>query len=367
MKIAIAIDWLDKYAGSERVITSMSKVFCFKEAYALTSIMSRDDLEKTFNGSPPNLFITNLRFLGKNFRVLFPLFSFCMNRLKVSEDINILISSSHATAKAINTSKHTFHVCYFQARNMKYIWEEKDLYLSGLKRIYCPLLPWLRKIDILDSCKPDLIIANSLFVQDWIYKTYQRDSLLVYPPVNVSNFRLGDHKEDFFVTVGRLEPYKRFDLIIDAFILNGLKLIVIGDGSQKIALEKKASSNIEFVGYLESDQINTYLGRARAFVYAGVEDFGIAPVEAQATGCPVICLDKAGTAETVISGKTGVLFKEQSIESINLGIKTFIDTEHTFDFNSIRKHSKIFSEERFCIELKSIVSKKYIEFKGEKA
>jgi glycosyltransferase involved in cell wall biosynthesis len=129
---------------------------------------------------------------------------------------------------------------------MKYIWEEKELYLNGLKKAYYPFLNYARNNDYKDAQNPDLIIVNSKFVQTWVKETYKRDSILIYPPVNVSNFDLGKHQSDFFITVGRLEPYKRFDLLIDAFNSNGFKLIVIGDGSQKKHLESIANKNIEF-------------------------------------------------------------------------------------------------------------------------
>jgi glycosyltransferase involved in cell wall biosynthesis len=248
---------------------------------------------------------------------------------------------------------------------MKYIWEEKELYLNGLKKAYYPFLNYARNNDYKDAQNPDLIIVNSKFVQTWVKETYKRDSILIYPPVNVSNFDLGKHQSDFFITVGRLEPYKRFDLLIDAFNSNGFKLIVIGDGSQKKHLESIANKNIEFKGYLNSNEINTYLGQAKAFVYAGIEDFGISPVEAQATGCPVICLDKAGTAETVVSMVTGILYKEQNTQSLNSAIDQFLQLENSFDYKKIREHSMNFSEERFLSEFEQRIHQEYKKFIGQ--
>jgi glycosyltransferase involved in cell wall biosynthesis len=343
----------------------MSKVFQFSEAYTLASVMSKPDLEKTFNGQSPILHKSLLNHAGSHFRALFPFFSFFMRKNKVIPDNDILISSSHAAAKAIKTSNHTFHVSYFQARNMKYIWEEKELYLNGLKKAYYPFLNYARNNDYKDAQNPDLIIVNSKFVQTWVKETYKRDSILIYPPVNVSNFDLGKHQSDFFITVGRLEPYKRFDLLIDAFNSNGFKLIVIGDGSQKKHLESIANKNIEFKGYLNSNEINTYLGQAKAFVYAGIEDFGISPVEAQATGCPVICLDKAGTAETVVSMETGILYKEQNTQSLNSAIDQFLQLENSFDYKKIREHSMNFSEERFLSEFEQRIHQEYKKFIGQ--
>lgn len=354
MKTALVVDWLDEFAGAERVIASINNNNTIDEFFALVDIMSDEDHIKTF-GKPVSVQSTNLNIFGKKFRYLLPFFPFFIRKLKIANDTTLVISSSHCIAKAVITPKNSCHICYFQARNSKYIWEESKIYFSGWKRLFSPFIPLLRFLDKKSAFNPDHIIANSNFVQKWILDVYGITASLVYPPIDLARFSLGTHKENFFITVGRIEPYKRFDVIVDAFNKNGLKLIIVGDGSERKNLESKANNNITFTGYLQTPAINQLLGDARAFVYAGIEDFGIAPLEAQATGCPVICLDLGGTAETVINFKTGIHFSEQSAESLNNAINTFTNSESNFDHLEIQKHTKLFSEETFAENFKRVV------------
>jgi len=358
MKSAIVVDWLDQYAGSERVLTSMSQAIPFDEYHSLICIMDDEDLKKTF-GRQVTVNTTLLQLFGKRFRAFLPLFPLFVKQLSISPDIDVVISSSHSIAKSVRKPEDSLHISYFQARNMKYIWEESSLYFTGWKKLFLWGLPLLRWYDKKSAQNPDFIIANSKYVQDWVRSHYTRESTLIYPPVDTASFTMGEHQKPFFVTVGRLEPYKRFDLLIDAFNENDLELIVIGDGSQRRQLEQKANPNISFTGYLTTTEINQYLGDCRAFVYAGVEDFGIAPVEAQATGAPVICLNAAGTAETVLDGKTGVHFNEQNIAAINDAIKLFEQQYDQFDPKEIRSHALNFSEANFIEKFSTFVDEKY--------
>ncbi len=356
-KFAIVIDWLDKYAGSERVISSMSKAFLFDEIHTMISIMNESDLRKTFNNSFSTINTTFMQSFGKNFRYFFPLFFIFVKQIKVSKGINVVISSSHSIAKNISVPKGTIHFSYFQARNMKYIWDEYKLYFKGILKLIYPLIPLMRYLDKKGAQNPNYIISNSHYVKDWVKKTYNRDSHVIYPPVDIHNFTIGTHQGDYFISVGRLEPYKRFDIIIDAFNKNNKRLIIIGDGSQMKYLKSKSNSNIQFLGFLDSEKINQYLGNAKAFVYVGIEDFGISPIEAQATGCPVICLKAGGTKET-ITEKTGVFFNKQTAESLNSSISKFLVKEDSFKISDIRKNAERFSEQNFIRNLSEYVSKK---------
>lgn len=363
MKIILIIDWLDKYAGSERVIKSLNYLFHFNECYALVNIMGQNDLKKTFNNSIPPIISTKLKFIGKNFRYLLPLFPYFTKKIKVSRDTELIISSSHAIAKFVNTDR-SLHISYFQARNLKYIWEEQDLYFKGIKKLFKVFIPYLQKFDLEASKKPNYIIANSKFVQEWINDTYNRESVVIYPPVEVEDFNFIEEKENYYVTVGRLEPYKRFDIIVDTFKqLKDKKLIVIGDGSQKKVLEKNSGKNITFKGFLEKSEVNKYISKAKGFIFAGIEDFGIAPVEAQACGTPVICLGKGGTKETVIDMVTGVHFMEQSVEALLEAVEKFEKNSDSFEPQKIRENALRFSKERFEKEIEQFVNEKYEIFK----
>jgi glycosyltransferase involved in cell wall biosynthesis len=357
MKTALVVDWLDKFAGAERVIASINKNNKIDEHHALINIMSTNDIIKTF-GNIITIKSTWLSIFGKHFRYLLPLFPFFIRNLKVSSDITLVISSSHCIAKAVKAPKGAFHICYFQARNSKYIWEEYDIYFRSWKRAFMPLIPLLRYLDKKSASNPDCIIANSKFVKKWIFDIYGIEADVIYPPIDLARFSMGSHKKDYFITVGRLEPYKKFDIIIEAFNKSGLNLVIVGDGSERKKLELMAHKNITFTGFLETTEINKLLGDARAFVYAGIEDFGIAPLEAQATGCPVICLGLGGTAETVIHLQTGIHFLEQTSKSLNDAIELFLMTESSFNYFDIFRHSRAFSEEAFADNFKKALEEK---------
>ncbi|WP_263834083.1 glycosyltransferase [Sulfurospirillum oryzae] len=357
MKKALVIDWLDKYAGSERTIKSLESTFDFDKCYTLVNIMWKEDLKLIFKDKNIAIENTCLQYFGKYFRYFLIFFPYFTRKIKIDKDINLLISSSHAVSKAV-LAPHCLHISYFQARNLKYIWEEQDLYFKGIKSIFKVFIPYLQKFDLDGATRPNYIIANSHFVQDWVYKIYKRDSEVIYPPVDVTDFLLSFDRLDYYVTVGRLEQYKRFDIIVEAFSATGKRLIVIGDGSQKHPLQTIASGNVEFIGFLPKADVINYVSKAKAFVFAGVEDFGIAAVEAQACGTPVICLGQGGTKETVIDGITGVHFKNQTVKDLIEAIEYFEQNHNQFDPHTIRKNALRFSKERFEKEINKFVNKK---------
>ena len=357
-KIILAVDWLERYAGSERVIQAMDCVLKFDSCVALVDIMSSEDKRRIFNGRDVLVRTSMLQIFGKFFRYLLPLFPFASINMQLNENAYLVISSSHAVAKSFHNSK-CLHISYFQARNMKYIWDEQDLYFSGCKYLFRFIIPSLRRFDLRSSQKPNYIIANSYYVKDWIKKNYNRDSYVIYPPVNVTDFSANYlARENYYVYVGRIEPYKRIDLLISVFNASNDRLIIIGDGSQRKKLEKKSNANIEFEGYLTSESVNYYLRNSMAFIFPGEEDFGISIVEAQACGTPVIAYDKGGAAETVIDGETGVLFERQSTECIKNAIEKFKSIK--FDHAHIRKHAEKFSEDTFTHEFKKFVEDKLL-------
>ena len=365
MKNTLIIDWLDKFGGAERVIASLDNALHFDKVYTIVNIMNSKDLTKTFPKFVGIINQTSLKIFGKRFRYAFPFFHFFINKIKIDKKTQIIISSSHAIAKGINkSSEKQLHVSYFQARNNKFIWDDFDLYFGRLKYLMLPIIQILRKIDCKQAKKPDYIVANSIFVQKWIKKIYNRDSTVIYPPVDLEIFKLQEIKEDYYVAIGRIVPYKRFDIIVDAFNINGKKLIIIGDGIDRIKLEKKAKQNINFTGFLDSVVINELISKSKGFIHSGIEDFGIAPVEAQACGTPVIALGKGGTLETIINKKTGLFFYEQTIEALNEAVNEF----ETLVFNPkiIRENALKFSKERYEKEIKEFVNEKYNAFKLSK-
>ena len=362
-KVVLVVDWLDKYGGAERVLTSLNNVFKFCSCYTLINVMSKKDIRKIVpDDTNINIHQTILKYTGKKFRAFLFFFPRLMNTLHVDEDVDVIISSSHAVAKAINkTNNKQLHISYFQARNLKYIWCDYKLYFKWGSKILFPIIKELRKRDIADAQKPDYIISNSYFVKDWVKKIYNRDSIVIYPPVDLSLFSLNEAKNDYYVTVGRIEPYKRFDIVIDAFNkIEDKKLIVIGDGSQLKELKKKANANITFLGFLESNEVYDNIKNAKGFIHAGIEDFGIAPIEAQACGTPIIAYGAGGVLETVIEGETGVFFRDLSSSGLINAINEceIID----FDYSLIRKNALRFSLERFENDIEHFVKEKYSNY-----
>ena len=249
------------------------------------------------------------------------------------------------------------HICYYQARNQRYIWDDENIYFTRIQKIIlAPLLYVLRKIDINHSRRPDFIIANSLFVKDWIKKNYNIDTPVIYPPVDTKLFKLQKNKEDYFITTARLEPYKRVDLLVKAFNKTQETLYVVGDGSMKKRLKRIANQNIRFFDFLEPNKVMKLVSKAKAFVHAGKEDFGIAPVEAQSCGTPVIAYNLGGLSETVIDGKTGILFNAQSTDAILDALTRFKQTE--FNFEKISEHAEQFSEENFIMNFRNFIDSK---------
>ncbi|NBS19694.1 MAG: glycosyltransferase family 4 protein [Flavobacteriia bacterium] len=357
MKKILIVDWLDKYGGAERVLTVLNKHFDFDKCFTLINIMSNGDLNRVFNGKKIEIVESNLRLVKSGFRYLFFLFPFFISRFKSNDNDAIIISSSFSVAKGFKKQNNQTHICYYQARNQRYIWDDENIYFTRIQKIILsPLLYILRKIDINHSRRPDFIIANSLFVKDWIKKNYNIDTPVIYPPVDTKLFKLQKNKEDYFITTARLEPYKRVDLLVKAFNKTQETLYVVGDGSMKKRLKRIANQNIRFFDFLEPNKVMKLVSKAKAFVHAGKEDFGIAPVEAQSCGTPVIAYNLGGLSETVIDGKTGILFNAQSTDAILDALTRFKQTE--FNFEKISKHAEQFSEENFITNFHNFIDSK---------
>lgn len=353
-KNAIVVDWLDKYGGAERVIAKFVEIFKFQEIYTLTNVMNKEDISK-INKNNASIRDTILRVTGKRFRWFYVFFFYLIGKIKINPEVDYFISSSHSVAKGVKKSRpDQIHISYFQARNSNYIWDEVDLYFGKFKYLFYPLIHLLRKIDVSQSSRPDYIISNSKFVQKWVREVYNRESEVIYPPVDFSKFHLTYEKEDYYVAVGRLASIKRFDIIINVFNSNNKKLYIIGDGEQANHLKSLAtSSNIIFTGFLETSKVNKYISKSKGFIQLGIEGFGIAALEAQACGTPVIAYGEGGSLETIEPNKTGILFYNQNEESLLKAIDDFEKLE--FDKEYLRSHALKFSEENFEVKIKKYV------------
>jgi glycosyltransferase involved in cell wall biosynthesis len=359
LKIAIVHDWLVTNAGAEKVLKNIIDIYPDSDIFCLVDFLNPKDRKNVLNGKlGKTSFIQKFPFAKKHFRNYLPLFTKAIESLDVSS-YNLIISSSWAVAKGIKKSKNQLHICYCHTP-IRYAWDLYHEYTLSLKQpkkfLVQQTLKRLREWDIKTLDRVDYFIANSKFVQKRILNTYNRDSIVIYPPVDTKNFILNENKSDFYLTACRLVPYKKTKLIVEAFNeMPDKKLIVIGDGEEYEPIKKIAKENITLLGYQEFESMISHMQNARAFLYAAIEDFGIVPIEAQSCGTPVIALDDGGTAETVIEGVSGVHFKRQIKRDIIDAVDRF--ETMSFDPKKISLLSQEYSEERFKNELKSFIDR----------
>jgi glycosyltransferase involved in cell wall biosynthesis len=274
---------------------------------------------------------------------------------------DLVISSNHACAKNVRTRPGTLHVCYCHTP-MRYAWEEGFLEGEEVGRITRMLLPALlrrlRRQDLAGAAGPDVFVANSRHVADRIKRYYGRSAEVVHPPVDVDHFlTLPRHAEDFYLAFGRVVPYKRVDLAVAACARMGRRIKVAGDGRamQAVSAEAQGHEGIELLGRVAETERDRLLGGARALLFPGEEDFGIVPVEAQAAGTPVIAYGVGGVVESVLDGRTGVLFDEQSVAGLTAAIERFEGLD--LDGNGTRENAKRFGQERFRTEMAAVIER----------
>ena len=365
LRIAIAHEWFVNYAGSERVVEQILNIFPHADLFAVVDFL--DDSQRGFiqHKKVTTTFIQNLPFARTKFRQYLPLMPIAIEQLDLSA-YDLVISSSHAVAKGVLTSPHQLHISYVHSP-IRYAWDLQHQYLresnleTGLKSwIARWILHQMRIWDTRTANGVDLFIANSEFIARRIQKVYRREAKVIYPPVDLQNYPLCKQKEDFYLTASRLVPYKRVDLIVEAFSrMRDRKLIVIGDGEQMAKIKAKASDNIKFLGYREPEKLREYMQNTKAFVFAAEEDFGITPVEAQACGTPVIAYGRGGVCESVIGldcdRPTGVFFAEQTPESICAAVIEFERSPDRISADNCRENAMRFSTERFQAEFLDFV------------
>ncbi|MFX3216581.1 glycosyltransferase family 4 protein, partial [Klebsiella pneumoniae] len=319
-------DWFVTYAGSEKVVAEFIDLFPDAKVYGVVDFLSEDDKKKFKNKKITTTFIQKLPKAKKKYQQYLPLMPLAIEQLDLSSH-DIILSSSHAVAKGVLTGPDQLHISYVHSP-IRYAWDLQHQYLreSGLNRgIKGLFAKWiLHKIRLWDTRTAngvDFFIANSKFISRRIKKVYGREADVIYPPVDVERFKLKREKQDFYLTASRLVPYKRIDLIVEAFSkMPEKKLVVIGDGPEMSKIRKIAGANIEILGFQPNDVMEEYMMDAKAFVFAAEEDFGITPVEAQACGTPVIAFGKGGVLETIKNlgqeEPTGLFFYEQNIDSL---------------------------------------------------
>lgn len=365
-KTSIVHEWLVNYAGSERCVESFNNIWKDADVYSLVDFLDDEQREIILKGKKANTsFIQKFPFARKKHRYYLPLFPKAIESFDLSK-YDLIISSSHAVSKGVRTRKGQLHICYCHSP-MRYAWDQSAHYLTGIKgSIAKAFMNYLRNWDLKSADNVNYFIANSHHIAEKIKRIYRRDSTVIYPPVDVDKFDVSEKKDDYYLIASRFVPYKKVDIVVEAFNqMSDKKLVVIGSGPEKEKIKNIAGSNIEFLPYQQTKKMKEYMMKAKAFVFAAEEDFGIVVVEAMACGTPVIALNRGGTAESVLNGKTGTLFNEQNPESIIDAIKKFESQIDDFDFQFIRSHAEKFNRANFESNIKAFVSEKLQNFNNQ--
>lgn len=365
MKVALVHDWLTNMGGAERVVINFKEIFSESPIY--TSLYNSEKLDDALRDiNVKTSFLQNKKGAFDNHQKYLPFMPMAFESFDFNE-YDAVLSSSSCCAKGIVSNPDTMHVCYCHTP-MRYAWEfyyeYRDNYkINPIKKaILKYLINYLRIWDHSSSARVDYFIANSANVAKRIWKHYRRDSVVIHPPVRSKLFTVGEEDSDFFLIVSRLVPYKKVDLAIETFNELGLPLVIIGDGVEKNRLKSIAKDNIKFLGRQPDSVIKEYYAKSRAFLFTGEEDFGITPLESQASGRPVIAYGMGGALETVVDGQTGVFFNEQTNKSLKEAVQRF--NHMNFDKQVIRKHAESFDEEIFKKKISSFMDESYRNFKN---
>lgn len=355
-------DFLQYYGGAEKVLEAISELY--PEATIYTIDYNPKNVKFLKDKKLKSTIASYLPLIKTHHNIYFPLYPFLINQLNPKSDI--IISSSYAFIKNIKKSKNQLHICYCHTP-ARFLHGFEDSYLSKqnllIRTVLKPIIKSMRKWDINGSKNVNYFIATCKNVQQRIKKYYNRDSVIISPFVDTKKFQLGKNKENYYLFVGRLVlPYKKADLAIKAFNTLNLPLLIIGDGRDADYLKKIANKNIKFLGSInEENMLAKYYQKAKAVIFPSFDDFGMVPLESQSTGTPVIAFAKGGALETVIEGKTGHFFSEQTPESLIKAVKEFETMK--FDPKTIRKNALKYDKEIFKKKIKSFVEEKYKEWK----
>ena len=374
LKYALVHEWLTPQAtgGSELVVQEILK-HIDAEVYALIDFESTNPESYLFKRTIGTTFLQHFPLARRGVQKYLPLLPLAIEQLDL-RGYDVILSSSHAVAKGVLTGANQLHVCYCHAP-MRYAWDMTVDYLQnstagqgvqGWLTRY--LLHRLRQWDVLSANRVDYFIANSHHTARRIWRCYRRPAEVIYPPVDTDRFRFQVQKQDFYVTVSRLVSYKKISLIVKAFNQLGKPLVVIGEGPELKQIQQLAQPNVQILGWQPDAVVEQYMAQAKAFVYAAFEDFGIAPVEAQACGTPVIAYGLGGTLETVRDVKeygemgTGLLFFEQTEAAIVDAVNTFEQYQSTLNADLVRSHALSFSPSVFQDRYQAFLERCYKEF-----
>jgi glycosyltransferase involved in cell wall biosynthesis len=361
-RVALVHDWLNGMRGGEKVLEIITEIFPESEIFTL--LLEEEKIsDKLLSHRIHTSFVQTLPFRRTRYRNYLPLFPRAIQRFDLS-DFDLVISTSHCVAKGAIPAPGALHVCYCFSP-MRYVWRFYDQYFgrNPLKKLFLkPTLRRIRRWDYKSCSRVHRFVAISKNVADRIGEFYGREADVIYPPVNTKFFSPGRNRKrgDYFLIVSALVPYKRIDLAIDAFNELALPLRIIGRGPQLEKLRRTSDQNITFHGWLSDEEVRENYRNCRALVFPGEEDFGLTPIEANACGAPVIAYGRGGVAESVVEGKTGMFFEQQTVDSLISAVKQFEKMD--FDPKTCRKHSLQFDTEVFRKKFSEYVLSKYAEF-----
>lgn len=366
MKIALIHDHLAQDGGAEKVLKVLAEMF--PEAPIFTLLYEKKHTDKYYrHRNIETSIIQKLPGGISHYQWYMPFMPMAVEFFDLS-NFDLVISDTSSFAKGVITSSHTLHICYCHTPT-RYLWSDTHQYINELKynkyfkKVISLVLNYIRMWDRLAADRVDQYIANSKFVAQRIKKYYKKESTVIYPPVETEQFKIAEQVGDYFLIGGRLAPYKRVDLVVEACKKTGKKLKIYGDGIDLLRLKKiaKGYDNIEFLGWVDDVAKADLYSHCLAFIYPQEEDFGITAVEAMASGRPVIAYAKGGATETVIDDLTGKFFKEQTVNSLAEALQNFDSSK--FDSQAIRRHAEKFSVERFKKDMKKYIEESWKNFK----
>ncbi len=364
MRIALVHDYLVQCGGAERVLQCFMDLY--PEAPVFTIVYNKEATHGIFEGRDIRVSWLQKWPLASNYHRIFPLLMPLAVEQFDFSNYDIVLSDSASFSKGIITSPKTLHICYMHTP-MRYAWDDCQKYTqefnftSIIKRLVPFFMNYVRIWDKVSADRPDKIIANSNFVKRRIKKYYRRNSEVIYPPVNFRNFGISRGQGDYFLMVGRLIAYKKFDIAIEAFNKSGLKLKIIGRGPEMKRLKKMAKENIEFLGRVADEELGKYYSQCRAFIFPQEEDFGIVAIEALASGRPVIAYNGGDIPEHIENGRTGIFFNRQTADDICSAVGKFDEVQ--FDPEHIRSTAQKFDKEQFKARIREYIEREFAKFK----
>ncbi|MCO5734689.1 glycosyltransferase [Rhizobium sp. SSA_523] len=354
MKVALVHYWLVGMRGGEKVLETFCDIF--PDADIFTLVADPDTLSPKLKKH--KITTSFLQKIGgaRHYQKMLPLMPFALESFDLTA-YDLVISSEAGPAKAVITRPDAVHVCYCHSP-MRYIWDLYPQYRQGAGRLARWMLaltaPALRQWDVTTAHRVDHFIANSGYVAKRVMKFYRRSSTVIHPPVNVDRFKPVEGPKDFYLCAGQITPYKKIELAVEACTRLNLPLVVLGDGASA-KLKRMAGPTVRFLNGVSDAEMERYLAGCRALLYPGVEDFGIVPLEAMASGRPVIAFARGGALETVVDGVTGLFFHEQTTEALMESLKAFEAGQVAFDSKAIQAHAHSFHVKRFELELRQFL------------